>query len=460
MVDFTLTFPPGFLWGAATAAHQVEGGSPPNNWTAWEQTLGHIYREHVAGQACDWWGGRYIEDFDRAVAMHHNAHRFSVEWSRIEPERGQFDLPAIAHYADVLRALRERGMEPVITLHHFTNPLWVEEMGGWLNEETVRRFARFVQVVMEELDQPVTMWCTINEPLVYATNGYLVGRFPPGDKNLRNTFLVIENLLRGHAAAYHTIKDIQPDAQVGLAKAQINFTPMRPSWLHQPARNLLRQTINRAFIDAIITGELRLPMHKVELPEARDTLDWIGLNYYYRLQAGFNPLKPQQVFIDRRRPREGILGPESVGEIWPEGIFDEIKWLCQRTDKPLYVTENGVPDGDLPDDTLRQVHLIRSLRRVWDSVNYNFPVKGYFYWTLVDNFEWAEGYDPAFRFGLYGCDLETQVRTKKRSADLYGAICAANALTSDMVHEFAPDAFDGLFPGVDVQTDVTLPPRP
>jgi beta-glucosidase len=206
-------------------------------------------------------------------------------------------------------------------------------------------------------------------------------------------------------------------------------------------------------IDAIMTGELRFPAHKVEIPELRDTLDWIGLNYYYRYLAGFSMRAPQQGFIRHSRPREGLPGPESVGEIWPEGIFDEIKWLCMRTGKPLYITENGVPDAD---DSIRPLCLIRSLYSVWNAINTNLPVKGYFYWTLVDNFEWADGYDPAFRFGLYGCDLETQVRTKKRSADLYGAICAANALTSDMVREFAPDALDELFPGVEVQADVEL----
>ncbi len=459
MVEFSLTFPPGFLWGAATSAHQVEGGTPPNNWSAWEQTLGNVYREHVVGQACDWWGGRYVEDFDRAAEMHHNTHRFSVEWSRIEPARGKFDLRAIEHYAAMLHALRERGMEPLVTLHHFTNPVWVEEMGGWLNTETVRRFARFVKVIVEDLGHDITLWCTINEPMVYATMGYITGRFPPGEKNMRSAFLAVENLLRGHAAAYHAIKDHQPNAQIGLAKAQVNFKPCHPGWLHTPARNFLRHIFNRTLIDAIITGELKLPMTTIEIPEARDTLDWIGLNYYYRFLAGFNLLKPQQLFVHQSRPRDGLLGPESVGEIWPEGIFDEIKWLCNRTDKPLYITENGVPDAATPDDSLRQLHMIRSLHSVWQAINHNLPVKGYFYWTLVDNFEWAEGYDPAFRFGLYHCDHTTQVRTKKRSADLYSAICTANALTSEMVREFAPDALEPLFPSVDVSAEVNLPGR-
>lgn len=457
MVDFALTFPAGFLWGAATAAHQVEGSHTNNQWAVWETTPGHIYQDQKAGLACDWWNGRYVEDFDRAAEMHHNAHRFSIEWSRIEPERGKFDNAAIEHYAQMIEALRARGMEPLVTLHHFTDPLWIDKIGGWTNPETVRRYERFVRLVVEELGSGVKMWCTINEPMVYATQGYLLGRFPPGRTNPGQTYKVAENMLRGHAAAYHAIKNISSAAQVGFAKHQISLKMRRPALFHWPAHHLVRQTFNRAFVEAILTGELKFSgRKKVEIPEARDTADWIGLNYYYRFLVGFNLLRPRQLFIEQTRPRDGILGPESVGEIWPEGMFEQLRWLGERTDKPLYVTENGVADAD---DTLRPLHMVRSLRSVWQAINFNYPVKGYFYWTLVDNFEWAEGYDPRFRFGLYGCDYETQARTRKRSAELYGEICAANALTADMVRRYVPDEANPLFPGVEVQAEVQLPAR-
>jgi beta-glucosidase len=456
MLDFTLAFPAGFLWGAATSAYQVEGGSQPNNWTAWESELGRIFRDQRAGRACDWWSGRYVDDFDRAADLHHNAHRLSVEWSRVEPERGKFDGEALDHYNAVIAALRERGLEPMVTLHHFTNPLWVEEMGGWTNGETVRRFERFARLMVDELGHDVSLWCTINEPVIYATQGYLLGRFPPGQRNLKRAYQVAANMLRGHAAAYHAIKKTQPDAQVGLAKHLISLKTRRPVLLHTPARNLIRQTVNRAFIEALLTGTLKFPSFKVDVPDARDTVDWIGLNHYYRFLAGFSLLAPRQRFVRQTRPQDGILGPEGVGEIWPEGLFEQIRWLGERTDKPLYVTENGVPDAD---DSLRPLHMIRSIRSVWQAINYNYQVKGYFYWTLVDNFEWAEGYDPRFRFGLYANDLETQTRTAKNSAALYGEICAANGLTADMARRYAPDAFDELFPAVEVQANVELPPR-
>lgn len=456
MLDFALTFPAGFLWGAATAAHQVEGGHDNNNWTAWEDA-GRVYQGQRAGLACDWWGGRFEEDFERAAEMNHNAHRFSVAWSRVQPEPDRFDDAALEHYARMVDALRRRNMEPVVTLHHFSHPLWLEEHGGWTNPDVIGRFEVFVRYVVEALGERVRLWCTLNEPMIFATQGYLFGHFPPGERKLGLALQVAENMLRAHAAAYQVIKEQQPEAQVGVAKHQISLKPRWPALLHRPARNAVDRVFNRAWIEALLTGVLRFPRRKIEVPEARDTFDWIGLNYYYRFAVGFNPLLPQRLFLAMEQPRDGIRGPESVGEIWPEGLFEHLKWLAERTQKPLYVTENGVPD---PDDTLRPLHLVRSLRSVWQAINFNYPVRGYFHWTLADNFEWSEGYDPRFQFGLYACDPETQQRTKRRSADLYGEVCAANALTAEMVRRYVPDRFDDLFPGVDVQDSVDLPARP
>ncbi|NLX08230.1 MAG: glycoside hydrolase family 1 protein [Chloroflexi bacterium] len=453
MVDFSMVFPAGFLWGTATAAHQVEGGSPPNNWTRWEEA-GRVFRQQRAGLACDWWGGRYAEDFERAAELHNNAHRFSVEWSRVEPEPGRYDDAALQHYADMVSALHARGLAPLITLHHFSNPLWIEDQGGWTNPATIGHFERFVQRVVEALGGGVSTWCTINEPMVYATQGYLFGYFPPGARSFGQTIRVAENLLRAHAAAYHAIKALQPDAQVGLAKHQIALKPGFPALVHRRALNIVDNFFNRAFVHALTTGTLRFPSRTVSVPEARDTLDWIGLNYYYRFRVTFNLLAPRQLFLRQARPRDGIPGPGDTGEIWPEGLFGEIKRLFEMTGKPLYITENGVPDID---DSIRPLALIRSLRSVWQAINHNYPVRGYFFWSLVDNFEWAEGYDPRFRFGLYGCDAETQQRVKRRSADLYGEIGAANALTAEMVRRYVPGQAEALFPGVKVKSSVELP---
>ena len=300
------------------------------------------------------------------------------------------------------------------------------------------------------------MWCTINAPLDYAMQGHWLGRFPPGERSLGRALAAVEGLLRGHAAAYAALKEVQPGAQIGLATRQISLLARRPSWLHGPARNRLRHLFNRAFVEALLTGELRFMRRTVAVPEARDTLDWIGLNAGPRFAAGFNLLKPRQAFIEHTPPRHGLLEPEGGGEIWPEGLFEQIRWLAERTGKPIYITEHGVPDAG---DALRPLVLVRGLRSVWQALNYNYPVKGYFHRTLVDGFEWASGYDPRLRWGLFACDPQTQARTPRRSAELYGEICAANALTMDMVRRYLPDEADALFPGVPVQRAVTLRPR-
>jgi beta-glucosidase len=353
--------------------------------------------------------------------------------------------------------MRQRKLKPMVTLHHFSNPLWIEQQGGWANPETVDHFARFVRRTVEALGSQVTMWCTINEPMIYSTQSYLFGKFPPGKHSPALTWRVIEHLLRGHAAAFRTIKDLRPGAQVGLAKHQVSLKPRFPQPLNLPALRLARFFFNEMFVEALMTGVLRLPGRTVRVPEVSGTLDWIGLNYYYRFAAGFNLFKPHQLFIDISRPRAGIPGPGGQGEIWPEGLFGQIKWLSEATRKPIYITENGVAD---PEDRLRPLHMIRSLQSVWQAINHNYPVKGYYWWTLADNFEWSEGYDPRFRFGLYGCDPETQQRTRRRSAELYGEICAANALTAEMIRRYLPpEQYEDLLPEVRVKAEIDLPQR-
>ena len=210
-----LQFPRGFLWGCATAAHQVEG-QLNNDWTQWEQTSGHIYDNDRVGNGCEWWAGRYVEDFDRAAEMNNNAHRMSVEWSRIEPKPGQWDKSALAQYREMLKALIARGMTPMVTLHHFTDPLWIAEHQGWLWDETPVLFERFVRKVVGVLGDLRTMWCTINEPAVYATQGFgwdLASR----EKNRGSLIHAWHQPFERSCSGYHAIKQLQPAAQVGHA---------------------------------------------------------------------------------------------------------------------------------------------------------------------------------------------------------------------------------------------------
>ncbi len=441
-------FPKGFLWGCATAAHQVEGNNTNNNWYRWEQ---EGRTKHKSGLACDWWGGRWKEDFDRAAEAGQNAHRLSVEWSRIQPAPDRWDEEALERYRAMLRGLHERGMTPLVSLHHFTDPLWVYEMGdpstgsgrGWENEAVVPLFEKFVRKTVEALKEYCTLWCTINEPNVYALSGYLSGDFPPGKQDNKLAMRVLANLLRGHAAAYRAIHEIQPEARVGYA---LHYRPQAPAHPASPLDRLMRNIrysgINLGFPSGISTGVMRTPLGNFRVPEAKGTQDYLGLNYYSVDTVAFDLRRPRELFSRAYYPKEADLSPTGFIANIPEGLFQSIRW-AQHTypNLPILITENGVED---PDDRLRPRYLAQHIHQMWRAVNFNWPVKGYFHWSLVDNFEWERGWTQ--RFGLWGLDPETQQRIRRPSVDLYAAICRENGLTSEMVQQYCPEVFEKMFP--------------
>lgn len=432
-------FPKGFLWGTATAAHQVEGNNTNNNWWKWEQE-GHTV--HKSGLACDWWGGRWKEDLDRATESGQNAHRLSVEWSRIQPAPDRWDEAALEHYRAILRGLRDRNMTAMVTLHHFTDPLWLSEIGGWETGTVVPLFEKFVRKTVEALKEYCTLWCTINEPNVYALEGYVDGKFPPGQSNVVRPFRVEANLLRGHAAAYRAIHAVQPEARVGFAH---HHRPMKPrySWfpLDVLERNIQFNAINMAFPSGIRSGVMRTPLGNTRIPEAKGTQDFFGLNYYSQDTVAFDLLRPSELFGRRYYPKGSDIAEGGMNANLPEGLFNSIKWALQFN-VPILITENGIEDAK---DSLRPRYMAGHIHQLWRAVNYNWPVRGYFWWTLVDNFEWERGWTQ--RFGLWELDVETQARRKRHSADLYAAICKENGLTSEMVQKYCPEAFAGMFPG-------------
>jgi beta-glucosidase len=441
MAQAAFHFPRGFLWGAATASHQVEGNNTNNNWWAWEQQPGRILQGHKSGLACDWWAGRWREDFDRAAQDGHNAHRLSIEWSRIQPAPDRWDENALDRYLNMLRGLSERRLTPLVTLHHFSDPLWLTEMGGWENDKAPQYFAAYVERVVEALKDYVTLWVTINEPNIYASLGYFLGLFPPGKSDLGAALEVAVNLLKGHAAAYHAIHQLQPQARVGLAVNYRSFVPAR-SWgpLSGMMAHLRARIFNDAFPKTCQTGVLRVPTRKVSLPEVKGTQDFLGLNYYTRDVVSFNPFNPGGLFADTRFDPQAEQSPSRFMANEPQGLFEALKW-CRQFELPVIITENGVEDAE---DVLRPRYLVQHLHQVWRAVNFNFPVKGYFHWTLVDNFEWERGWTQ--RFGLWELDVETQARRKRKSADLYAEICRENGITSEIVARYTPELFEEMFP--------------
>ena len=451
MPEATLHFPSDFRWGAATAAYQVEGNNTNNDWYAWEQGEGHIQGGQKSGLACDWWN-RAEADLELAASMGHNAHRMSVEWSRIEPTEGKWDDAAIDRYRQMLRFMRERGIEPMVTLHHFTTPLWLAECGGWENPAIIPLFERFATKVAELLGEFCDLWVTINEPTLYAILGYVGGAprsemhhqltFPPGKHDMETALKVIENLYLGHGAAYYAVHRVQPNARVGACH---NMTCFQPLHANSPLDRFVVATrdrlMNRSGLDATLNGRIMRFMGSRRVRELSNTSDFIGLNYYMRAVLTFDPSSPGTLFSRELFLPGAEISDLNYGEVYPEGLYHLLKRLS-HCGKPIYITENGLPDAD---DDRRPAFLIAHLRQMWKAIMQNVPVMGYYHWSLVDNFEWAEGWN--LRFGLIELNHETQERKVRRSGALYAEICQANTITTELVQRYTPELMESLFPG-------------
>lgn len=409
-------FPDGFLFGAATSAHQVEGYCTNNDWWEWEQ-LGRV--PDPSGAACDHYH-RFREDFELARQLGHNAHRISIEWSRIEPEEGVCSEKELRHYRDVLEALRVRGLEPVVTLHHFTLPLWLSRKGGWENPAAVEHFGRFVALVLDSYRDLAHWWITINEPMAFAFKSYVTGEWPPGKKDYASAARVIRHLLHAHVRAYEIIHLRQPEARVSVAHHAVAFTPCDPRRMRDRvsvrARNYL---VNHLFIDALHRGVARVPGLLWErLPSTR-TLDFIGLNYYTRdfvhnTGLGLDGLLGGS--CEREHGRSVGMRSGLGWEVYPEGL-GQMLGEFSRYGLPIMISENGVSTRS---DAERWNFILMHLWQVVRALGHEVPVVGYLFWSLLDNFEWAEGYRA--RFGLVEVDFETQERRVRPSARLLGAV--------------------------------------
>lgn len=431
----TLTFPPDFRWGVATSSYQYEGDCENSQWHAWEKA-GRIKNGDAAGLACDWW--RHAErDFDLAQQLGLNALRLSVEWSRLEPRPNEWDAAAFARYRQMLQGLRERGIEPMVTLHHFSNPIWFEQNGAFLAPDAIPIFTRFVTRVIDELGDLCDLWCTINEPNVYSVVGYLLGEWPPGRKGeVRAAFRVQGILARAHASAYHAIHQRQPSARVGWAQNFNILDPATSSPLDRFVAGAQDAAYNDFFPRAVLTGRAVFPFNLLagDLSAARNTCDFLGINLYYREHVAFDLRRAGELFGRRFRPAGSPQGDSGVndffGELYPAGIL-RIAQRLKPFGKPIYVTEHGVADRD---DRIRPWVIEQGVRAAHAANQQGLDVRGYYHWSLVDNFEWADGW--RMRFGLTALDLNTQQRTLRPSGEFYSAIAKANALTPEMVRQF------------------------
>jgi beta-glucosidase len=430
-----LIFPPGFLWGTATAPVQNEGSFHESSWWAWEQRRGAILDGGRSGAGCDWWANAEA-DFDLAQAMGHNALRLGVEWSRIEPQEGVIDEAALARYRQMLAALRSRGIEPMVTLHHFSDPLWFVHRGGWLSSRAPAFFRRFVDLVVDALGDLVTLWVTINEPMVYVRDGFLDGTRPPGYRGLANAVRAARHLLLGHAEAYHAIHRRRSEAQVGIANHIAHFDPADANQSgDRLGAGLLDWLFNGWKLAAQTSGRIGLPYGlglQAHHPLV-DSADFLGLNYYSRVKVRLAPgaenefMAWQLVPLDPTVAHFDIGAEGFMGEIYPRGIGRALQRLAAYG-KPIYITENGIADRA---DRLRGRFIVDHLMEVQRAIAAGADVRGYFHWTLVDNFEWSEGW--RLRFGLVELDPATQARWPRPSAAIYERICRGNAIPAEFM---------------------------
>jgi beta-glucosidase len=415
-------FPSGFVWGVSTSAHQVEGDNFNNQWAAWEKA-GRIKSRDRAGLACNWWQNAE-QDFDLARQLGVNALRLSIEWSRLEPRQGEWDTQALARYRTMLQGLRERGLRPFITLHHFTNPLWLEEKGAFLAPDSPRIFERFTERVVESLGDLCSDWSTFNEPNVYVSLGYFLGEFPPGKKGrFMQAARVTENLCLAHAAAYRAIHRLQPHANVGWAQHYVVFKARRPeSALDRWIARFMDRRFNDNFAESIRTGRAPFPLDRLghNLQEVKGTCDYVGINYYSRLRAGLELRSPKTFFFQLTVPPHKPQGDPGIevpyGEAYPAGLRHAVQHFLPFR-KPIYILENGVPDRS---DRIRPWVLESTFREMRTLLAEGVDLRGYFHWTLTDNFEWNEGWH--LRFGLIELDPETQARRPRPSAQLYSRL--------------------------------------
>jgi beta-glucosidase len=431
-------FPPRFLWGVSTAAYQVEGDNHNTQWARWEQ-YGRIRSGDCCGKACDWWANAEC-DFDLARDLGLNALRLSVEWARIEPEEGRWDPKALARYREWLQALRERGIQPIVCLHHFTHPHWFENRGGFLHPEAPALFERFARYVVEGLHDLCHCWVTFNEPNVYAASGYVLGEFPPGKTGeISSAIRVTSVLARCHLRVYQLIHQLQPEAEVGWAQHYVVFQPVG-SVFDRWVAGLLNETFNESFLQLIERGRLRFPLSLLDgnAGNVQGACDFVGLNVYNRLHVAFDPLNLGQLFSRIFVPEDAPQGDPGVerayGEAYPKAVRVAVE-RASKLRKPIYILENGVPDAS---DRIRPWLLVHVLEEIRHLIAEGHDIRGYFHWTLTDNFEWTEGWK--LRFGLIELDPITQARTLRPSARLYQQIARSNALKPELLetHRTAP----------------------
>lgn len=399
-----ISFPKGFLWGTATAAHQVEGNNTKSDWWAWEKSKKNI---EDSGMASDQYN-RYKSDFKLAKnILHNNAHRFGIEWARIEPQDGFFDQKEIEHYKKVIKELKNLRIKRVVTMVHYTLPLWFYKKGAWEKRENIKYYERFVEKCAQEFGEDIDYWITLNEPNIYIGGSYLAGLWPPQKRSVFLAIKVYFNLIIAHKKAYTKIHTIIPNAKVSLANSVLSFRGI----------NLIGKLL--AKISAYVKNYFFLN-------RVKNYLDFVGINCYALHISELEDLLLRNIFKTTKIEKRAVgLEVDHLGNyIYPPGIYEITKDFYQRYKKPIMITENGIEDSE---DLKRPQFIMDNLSWLLKSIQEGTKIIGYMHWSLIDNFEWAFGRGP--RLGLFEVNYSNQARTPRKSAYVYGKICEANAIS-------------------------------
>ncbi len=409
--------------GVATAATQIEGGDTGSSWNDWYKK-GRIKDGSNPARANDHYN-RFREDTDLLAFMGMEIYRFGVEWSRIEPEEGKFSQEALSHYREEILLLRERGIMPLLTLHHFTNPLWFEQIGGFESARAEEIFLRYVEKVVGFVGDIVSEYITINEPNVYATNSYFFGVWPPGKSSFKSVIRIYRNFTRCHVGAYKLIHSLRSkmgfsDTQVSFANHIRVFEPKcRFNPYHIICAVLLRQLFQTAITKSLSWGKKAFPIGKIKDITPGKYYDFISINYYSRSTVAS--------FADG--VKRGAPLNDLGWEIYPAGIVESAKMLYDLYKAPIYITENGTCDNE---DKFRCRYIFEHLKAIAEN---HLPITRYYHWCFIDNFEWIEG--ESARFGLVHVDYETQKRTIKRSGNFYTQIIREHGVSEYLFNEYA-----------------------
>jgi beta-glucosidase len=397
--------PAGWVWGTATAAHQVEGGNVNNDWWEFEHDPASPAIES-SGDACNSWH-LWRRDLELVKGLGLDSYRFSLEWSRIEPAEGEFSIAALDHYREILEACHEMGLQTCVTFHHFTTPLWMAHKGGWANPEIVDRFARFCGVAVEHLGDLIDVACTLNEPNMVALVGYWYGNFPPGHINDFAGFdAATDNMVAAHHAARKVLKTGPGDFPVGLTHALFDFVLHADDQWDGPTL-----TPDEIPPDSDLARYMR-GVVTAYLDAARED-DFIGVQTYFTEHVGLD---------GQKTPRPAGIRETKIGWLFtPEAIGAAVRWAAEYTSKPVIITENGIATDD---DEERIEYYSRALASVREALDDGVDIRGYYAWSLLDNFEWPHGF--SMKFGLHSVDRETFERTPKPSADFYRRIVASS----------------------------------